>query len=154
MGETDRVVRLLLGIGNPAHGDDGAGNYVAGLVRSPHWKVFDCGTVPEMFTGKIRALHPELLVMVDAADIGLSPGEFRRVPPERISGLSAGTHGLPLSVMIEYVRPLAGQILFIGIQPGQMADEDRLSDPVRNGADRLAGIITRGSFEEIPELEG
>lgn len=148
------MVRLLLGIGNPAHGDDGAGNYVAGLVRSPRWKVFDCGTVPEMFTGKVRELRPEVLVIVDAADMGLSPGEFRRIPPERISGLAAGTHGLPLSVMMEYVRPLAGLILFIGIQPGRMVDEDRLSDPVMSGAGRLAAIIARGSFDEIPELEG
>lgn len=146
------MVRLLLGIGNPDRGDDGAGMYVAGLVRDPGWVVFSCGTVPEMFSGKVRAHQPEILVLVDAAEMGLLPGEFRRIPPEKVSGFSGCTHSLPLAVVMEYLRPFAGRMILIGIQPGSCGEEDRISEPVRTGAARLAGIIGSGSVEEIPEL--
>ena len=68
------VTNILLGIGNPLNGDDGAGIYVAEQFRKDGWISLSCGTAPENFTGIIRKAHPDCLVLVDAAALGLSPG--------------------------------------------------------------------------------
>ena len=117
-------------------GDDGAGNFVAALIRGAGWIALDCGTVPENFTGKVREISPELLVLVDAADMNIPPGGFRVVAPEFIDDVAFGTHALPLRLLIDYVRPYAGRILFIGIQPEQIALGAGLSPEVKRGARR------------------
>lgn len=143
------MVRMLLGIGNPLRGDDGAGNYVADRFRSPGWISLDCGTIPENFTGVVRTEHPDLLVLVDAADMGLSPGEFRIVRPDDIAAVTFGTHALPLNILTGFLSHDTDRILFIGIQPGRTDLDQPISDAVREGADRLIGILEREDFERI-----
>jgi hydrogenase 3 maturation protease len=145
------MVKMLLGIGNPLRGDDGAGNYVADRFRAPGWLALDCGTIPENFTGTVRKEHPELLVLVDAAEMGISPGEFRIIQPDDIAAVTLGTHALPLSIMIEFLSPEAGRVLFIGIQPDQTEMDQPLSKTVREGADRLTRILEEGTLERIEE---
>jgi hydrogenase 3 maturation protease len=148
------MVRMLLGIGNPLRGDDGAGNYVADRFRAAGWVAIDCGTIPENFTGIVRREHPDLLVMVDAADMGLPPGEFRIVRPEDITSVTFGTHALPLSILIGFLSHDAGRVLFIGIQPTQTEMDQPLSDAVREGADRLIRILEEGGLGEIEVYGG
>jgi hydrogenase 3 maturation protease len=136
------VVRMLFGIGNPLLGDDGVGNYIADRFRAPGWIVVDCGTIPENFTGVVRREQPEILILVDAADMALSPGEFRVVQPEDIAAVTFGTHSLPLNLLMEYLAGSTGKVTFIGIQPSQTVMGEGLSDSVREGADRLITILT------------
>jgi len=143
------MVKMLLGIGNLLRGDDGAGNYVADRFRASGWLALDCGTIPENFTGTIRKEHPELLVFVDAAEMGISPGEFRIIRPDDIAAVTFGTHALPLSILIEFLSHDAGRILFIGIQPAQTEMDQALTDAVRQGADRLIRILEEGDPEGI-----
>jgi hydrogenase 3 maturation protease len=147
-------MNVLLGIGNCLLGDDGAGNYVASRFRQSGWTVFDCGTVPENFTSPVRRLHPEVLLLVDAAEMGLLAGEFRVVPRNYIADVSIGTHSLPLTHLIDYLSPDAGRILFVGIQPASMEMGAKLTPAVKEGADRLMGIIRAGSISEIPLYTG
>jgi hydrogenase 3 maturation protease len=130
-------------------GDDGAGNFVAARVRKPGWVVFDCGPVPENFTGKVKDLRPLTLVLVDAADMNIRPGEFRIVPPAQIADVAFGTHALPLKILIDYLVPYTDRILFIGIQPELIEQGAPLSDAVRKGAERLARLIEMEEFDEI-----
>jgi hydrogenase 3 maturation protease len=146
------LVRLLLGIGNPLKGDDGAGNFVTTLIHEPGWIAFDCGTVPENFTGTVREQRPELLVLVDAADMKIPPGEFRAIAPEYIDDVAFGTHALPLRLLIDYVRPYADRIIFIGIQPGRIDLEAGLSPTVKSGAGRLAMLIVNEEFDMIEDF--
>ena len=144
------MVRMLLGIGNPLLGDDGAGNYVADQFRAPGWITVDCGTIPENFTGTVRREHPEVLLFIDAADMALSPGEFRIVRPGDIAAVTFGTHSLPLNLLMEYLAECAGAVIFIGIQPGRTVPGEGLSGPVREGADRLISILASGAVDTIP----
>jgi hydrogenase 3 maturation protease len=130
-------------------GDDGAGNVVAARIRRPGWIAFDCGTVPENFTGKVKDLHPEILVLVDAADMKILPGEFRLVPPEHIADVAFGTHALSLRILIDYLAPYADRILFIGIQPEHVEPGSSLSDTVQRGVERLARLIEREEFDRL-----
>jgi hydrogenase 3 maturation protease len=148
------VVNVLLGIGNSLLGDDGAGNYIASRFRQPGWTVYDCGTVPENFTSPVRKAHPEILLLVDAAEMGLPAGEFRVVPPDRIADVSIGTHSLPLTHLIDYLSPDAGQIIFVGIQPASMEMGMELSPAVREGAERLTDMIRTGLLSAIPLYTG
>ena len=143
---------ILLGIGNPLNGDDGAGIYVAGQFRKDDWLSLSCGTAPENFSGTIRKAHPDCLVLVDAATMGLSPGEYRVIPRHRIADVGMGTHQLPLSMLIDFLSDCAGQIVLIGIQPGRVVAGEEISLQVRTGANRLVHELMSGRIDRIPVL--
>ena len=44
-------MNLLLGIGNPRHGDDALGPVFARAFRHPDWRCLNAATAPENFTG-------------------------------------------------------------------------------------------------------
>jgi hydrogenase 3 maturation protease len=147
------VTNILLGIGNPLNGDDGAGIYVAEQFRKEGWISLSCGTAPENFTGIIRKAHPDCLVLVDAATMGLFPGEYRVIPRHRIADVSIGTHQLPLSMLIDFLSDSAGQIVLIGIQPSLVAAGEEISPQIREGANRLVHELLFGRVDQIPVLE-
>jgi hydrogenase 3 maturation protease len=148
------MVRMLLGIGNPLHGDDGIGNYIASRFRARGWNAIDCGTMPENFTAVVRRHHPEMLVLVDATDLGLLPGEFRSVGDDLIEDVSLGTHNLPLSFLIGYLAESAGKVIFIGIQPCQFGEGEGPSPAVIEGAERLMTMLRQNRISDIPVYEG
>ncbi|MCX6687870.1 MAG: hydrogenase maturation peptidase HycI [Methanoregula sp.] len=147
------AINILLGIGNPLNGDDGAGMLVAGQFRKEGWISLSCGTAPENFTGIIRKTRPDCLVLVDAAAMGLSPGEFRIIPRHKIADVSIGTHQLPLSLLIDFLSDSAGRIVLIGIQPDRVVAGEEISPRVREGADRLVHVLSLGEPGRIPVLE-
>lgn len=141
---------ILMGIGNTLRCDDGAGPYIAQHVKGGSFLSLDCGTVPENFTSVVRRIRPELLLLVDAADMGLKAGEFRIIQKEHVNDVSIGTHNMPLSYLIDFLSDSCRTVIFIGIQPGIIADGESLSEKVRTGSDILAGIIEKRAFETIP----
>jgi hydrogenase 3 maturation protease len=143
-------MNLLLGIGNTLRRDDGIGCLVARQFTHPGWKAIDCGTAPENFTAVVRRERPDILVLVDAADMGLAPGELRRIPPDRIQDVGIGTHQLPLSHLIAYLAPDVKRIIFVGIQPKTVVDGEDISGEVIEGARRLMDLIHRRELERIP----
>jgi len=147
------ATNILLGIGNPLNGDDGAGVYVAGQFRKDGWLSLSCGTAPENFTGIIRKAHPDCLVLVDTATMGLPPGEYRVIPRHRIADVSIGTHQLPLSMLIDFLSDSAMQIVLIGIQPGRLVAGEEISQPVGEGVNRLVHELMSGRIDRIPVLE-
>jgi hydrogenase 3 maturation protease len=141
---------ILMGIGNTLRCDDGIGPYIARHMQGgSSFLSLDCGTVPENFTAVVRKNRPLLLLLVDAADMGLSSGEFRTIHKDHIKDVSIGTHQLPLSYLIDFLSDSCEKILFIGIQPGTIADGESLSDEVLAGSDMLIKIIERGEFDTI-----
>ncbi len=61
----------LVGIGSDLRGDDSAGLMVVRqLLKHPHTEnllIIEGGPAPENVTGQIRAFHPELVILIDAA---------------------------------------------------------------------------------------
>jgi hydrogenase 3 maturation protease len=113
----------------------------------------DAATAPESYTSTIRQRRPDLLILVDAADMGLPPGALRTIPPEKISVLSFSTHHMPLSMFISYAQEFCGKVLLIGIQPGRTEMGKRLSKVVRKTTTELGEVILQGRVAEIPLLE-
>lgn len=135
---------MLLGIGNELRGDDGVGNVIAREIaesKPEGWLSVPCETVPENFTGLVKQHRPGLLVLVDAADMGLQPGEFRIIPPEKLDSDVLGTHGMPLRHLVTYLRPYAGKTIFIGVQPGKMTMGKGMSEELIKSKSSLKGIL-------------
>ncbi len=153
---------IVLGIGNPLGGDDAAAACLVRMLKrmrqrpnepSPEITAIDAATAPESYTSVIRRHSPELLILVDAADMGLPPGALRLIPPEKISVLSFSTHHMPLSMFISYVQELCGKVLLIGVQPERTEMSKRLSKAVRKSMRDLGEVILQGKVAEIPLLE-
>lgn len=160
---------VVLGIGNTLNGDDGIGVYVtenidkyfrkdrgakqAGAETGREVTAIDCGTAPENYTSVIRRHNPDILILIDAADMGLSPGSYRIIPPEKIGVMHFSTHDMPLSFFISYVSEFCGDIVLIGIQPGKMKVGTALSNIVQWGGDRVADLIIKKRLDEIQPLE-
>jgi hydrogenase 3 maturation protease len=160
---------IVLGIGNSLGGDDAAGTLVADMVDralkalstrqqttersvSAEITAIDVGTTPESYTSLVRKHQPDLLILVDAADMGLPPGALRTIPPEKVRTLSFSTHHMPLSMFISYVEEFCGKVLLVGIQPGKTEIGAPISKVARKSAGRLARAILEGRVAEIPLL--
>jgi len=153
---------IVLGIGNRFGGDDAAGNCVVDMLNQRKKRAdasllteitaIDTGTAPESYTSVIRQHRPDLLIMVDAADMGLQPGALRIIPPEKISVLSFSTHHMPLSMFVSYVNEFCGKTLLVGVQPEGTGMNKHLSKTVRKSVKELAQFILEERVAEIPLL--
>ena len=79
---------VLLCVGNSMMGDDGAGPLLAekcAAAPKGNWVVIDGGSAPENDIVAIRELRPTRLLIVDATDMGLNPGEIRIIDPDDIA---------------------------------------------------------------------
>jgi hydrogenase 3 maturation protease len=102
-------------------GDDGAGPLLAEMCAARpvgEWVVIDGGSAPENDIVAIRELRPDRLLIVDATDMGLNPGEIRLVDPDDIAEMfMMTTHNMPLNYLIDQLQEDVGEVIFLGIQP-------------------------------------
>ena len=137
----------LIGAGNEMQADDAAGLLVIRelklrLTSSPQVLLIEGGMAPENFTGKIRAFKPDLVILIDAAEMGLTPGQIRWVELDEIDGFSASSHILPLSVLAEFLmKDIGGEVRVIGIQVGSVEMGKKVTPEVTKSAVELADAI-------------
>jgi hydrogenase 3 maturation protease len=97
--------------------------------------VIDAAHAPENCTGAIRRLAPDLVILVDAAEMGDPPGTIRWIDWRDAGGLRASTHTLSLYMMAKYLAAdLACDVGLIGIQPQDTALGAPVSSVVRRAA--------------------
>lgn len=162
---------VILGIGNTLKGDDGIGIYIVEKVTQYLKEVrkkskkakftetgrrvvaINCGTTPENYTSIIRKHNPDTLILVDAADMGLSPGSYKIIPPEEIEVMHFSTHSIPLSVFISYVSEFCKDVVLIGVQPDKMDIGTALSSTVQRGGDHVANLIVENRLNLIQPIE-
>ncbi len=143
---------ILLGIGNSLRGDDGAGSFIARNFHHHLWISLDSGTAPENFTSKIKDVKPNLLIIIDAAELNLASGAFRIIPYNKISELQFSTHSIPLSFLLDYLKSFCKEIIMIGIQPGSTNLSDNLSQNVLVGCKKIIKYIKDDKVKEIKVL--
>lgn len=136
----------VMGVGSELRSDDGAGMHFIGrlsaLLQKDGVLLIAGSTVPENFTGVIRSFGPDKLFIVDAAYMGIAPGEIRVLEAGEISGMSFSTHMLPLSVMLNYLGlEMSCDVILIGIQPKSTEQGFEMCKEVAAGAERLTEIF-------------
>ncbi len=144
----DRPARVsVVGVGNELAGDDAAGLTVARglqerLAAQPasraEVQVIDAGPAPENQTGPLRRFAPDLVLLVDAAQMDAPPGAVRWVDWQEIDGLSASTHTLPLNILAGFlVAELGCDVAVIGLQPAGNETDAPLSREARVAVDTV-----------------
>ncbi len=63
-------------------------------------------------------IHPDLVLLIDAAQMDEAPGAVRWLAWQETDGLSASTHTLPPRVLAHYLTSELGcEVALLGIQP-------------------------------------
>jgi hydrogenase 3 maturation protease len=143
---------LVMCIGNRYGGDDGIGPYIADCLNdNKKITAIDCGIIPENYTSVVKKYNPKNLIIIDAAEMDLKPGEIRLINKEKIGLMHISTHNIPISLLINYLEKYVKNIHFIGIQPNKMAGE--LSEVVKKSAKKLIEILNEWDIEKIQKLK-
>lgn len=134
---------LILGMGNRLKGDDGVGPYICELiqdrVRAP---VLDVGSALENYLGPISRLQPEAILLLDAADLGMDPGDRAFLERDALACSGPSTHTVSVDFMLGMLdRDQQIRFRFLGIQPKRVRLGESLSAPVRASAIQIADVI-------------
>ncbi|EOV0675336.1 hydrogenase maturation peptidase HycI [Cronobacter dublinensis] len=153
---------VLLCVGNSMMGDDGAGSLLAEKFRvapQGEWVLIDGGSAPENDIGAIRELRPQRLLLVDATEMGLNPGEIRLIDPDDISEMfMMTTHNMPLNYLVDQLREDVGEVIFLGIQPDIVGFYYPMTEAVKHAVDTVYGRLAQwegnGGFAALAVEEG
>lgn len=127
----------VLGVGSQLHGDDAAGVMIARALKQnaifgERLLVINAGIALENKLGDLRHFTPDLVLIIDAAQMGLEPGSVRCIDPRKTIGLSFSTHTLPLRVLCGYIsHEIGSQVTILGIQPKDVSFGAALSPRVK-----------------------
>ncbi|MBP2018897.1 hydrogenase maturation protease [Symbiobacterium terraclitae] len=150
---------VVVGIGNPGRGDDGAGPRVARLLARqlrPEAPEGPCDrivaaiaaeTTPEAEAGRIAALGPDCVLLVDAVDFGAPPGSSRLFGEEDLTArLGWFAHRPPLALLMRYLQERTGaRVVLLGIQPRDVGWSARMTPPVRAASSAVVRRLCRWS---------
>jgi hydrogenase 3 maturation protease len=131
---------VVMGIGNTLSSDDGIGSLLASRIQGKvPFVVYDTGSSPENYLGKVIKDKPDTVVMIDAVDFGAKPGEFTVLEGDQIQAVNLfSTHNASLSLAINYLKSnLPVDIIVLGIQPKSIAFGDTLSPEVSETLNKL-----------------
>ena len=142
--DAKRVV--IAGIGNPIRKDDFVGvKIVQDLEGKVPKKVrlIECETVPESYMQEIVDLNPSHVLLIDAAFIGLKPGETRLVFPEQVANFPAiTTHVLPLRIFCEYITKMTeAKIALLLVEPETTEFGEGLTAMVQAAAEKIVETL-------------
>ena len=141
----------ILGVGNQFRADDGAGVLIARALserdcvwETDHVLVIEAGHAPENTTGELRKFAPDLVLIIDAADMGKEPGTIQWVLAEDIDGMSASTHSLPLSMLARYLTlEINCTVALLGIQPGSNEVGEDISLEISGAIQEIVDEVDR-----------
>ncbi|MBX3065972.1 MAG: hydrogenase maturation protease [Anaerolineae bacterium] len=142
--KSERATRLaIVGVGQVQAGDDAVGTVIARTLRTflalpEHILVIDAGAAPENYTGSLRRFQPDVVLLIDAAQMDAPCGAIHWIDWRSTTGISASSHTLPLHVFANYVNSqICGEIALLGIQPDDATPRSSLSSVVKQAARRL-----------------
>ena len=142
----------VLGIGSELRGDDAAGILTAQQIEkntrnqtsTSEVRVFIGDTAPENLTGEIKRFQPTHLIIIDAADLDIEPGQAKIINPDTIGGTSFCTHMLPNSVLADYLKQSFNfELITIGIQPKSLTFGTRPSKEILQATRQISTIIAK-----------
>jgi hydrogenase 3 maturation protease len=132
---------LFVGIGNVLKKDDGVGVYISlkiknrGLVSS-----LTVEASIENYIGKIVTLNPDILILIDCAEMKLPAGAFRLMTLSQIEDLTFNTHNISLKRLSEFFTM---EVYILGIQPENIDFGENISYLVKEVADKIIKQINK-----------
>jgi len=150
---------LVIGVGNPERGDDGAG---IATVRRLRGRVEPAVRLLELPSNVLRVIDgwvgADAVVLVDAMSSGAAPGTIRRfdatagpLPAPAFSGGS--THGFGVAEAVELARSLGrlpGRLVVYGIEGARFGPERGLSAPVAAAVREVAASLEQVRAMMVP----
>jgi hydrogenase maturation protease len=148
----------VVGVGQELKGDDAAGVLVARNLTKRHRAassdarrpvpfsllVIEAAHAPENCLGGIRRFSPDLLILVDAAEMGAPPGTIRWLDWRDAGAFGTSTHALSLSMVARYMAAeLACDVGLIAIQAQDTSLGAGVSPPVRRAIRSVCRALTR-----------
>jgi hydrogenase 3 maturation protease len=137
---------VIAGIGNEIRHDDFVGVKIIQDLQckvSPKVYLIECETVPESFMDEIIEVKPSHVLLIDAAILGLAPGEIRLYDSSKIVNMPAiSTHMLPLRVFCDYITQLAkAKLALLLIEPKDTDFGEGLSEIVAESERRIVDFL-------------
>lgn len=128
---------LIVGVGTPAASDDEIGlALVQALSReteyAAHCRLLECADTALVAASLLEWRQP--VILVDAADMGLNPGEYSFFSDEsasiKLKASSVSTHGLGLADGLELARTLGFDrpTHIFGVQPFDLSPKQGLTE--------------------------
>jgi hydrogenase 3 maturation protease len=142
--------KLVLTVGNQMMGDDAAGPLLAQKMRRiplGNWDFLDGGSAPENVLYSVREMAPDQVLVIDAADMDLTPGEVRLISAEKLEDpFLITTHTLPLSYLVASLREFVPRVDLIGIQPQIVAWGYPVSMEVKQAVEQVYEDLKQEEF--------
>ncbi|HET9405633.1 MAG TPA: HyaD/HybD family hydrogenase maturation endopeptidase [Candidatus Sulfotelmatobacter sp.] len=142
---------VVLGLGNILHRDDGVGAQVLSRLRAAPGMPADVSLIEGGTLG--LELLPYIwdcacLIVIDAIDVGASPGTLVRLSGEELNALpgNASVHQLGVSDLLVALRMLAErepEVVLLGVQPENTDWSSELSPTVEASIDSLVEATIR-----------
>jgi len=142
---------VVLGLGNVLHGDDGAGAQAINRLREDARIPSDASLVEGGTLG--LELLPYVwdasrLIVIDAVDIGETPGTVVRLEGEELNSLpgNSSVHQLGVSDLLVALRVLGGKqpsVVLLGVQPASTDWSTKLSPAVAAAMDLLVAAAVK-----------
>ena len=130
---------IIIGLGNPIKGDDGAGVYITEKLKESQNKnlinIITCYNSPANYLGKISKYNPDFVLFIDAVyHPNFSQGDIVIINPNKILELeSFTTHYQNYSVILEFLNRELNKTLdylVLGINVKKLELEDDISEIV------------------------
>lgn len=132
---------LFVGIGNVLRSDDGVGVYISRRIKDhDNISSITVETGIENYIGKINSINPDLLILVDCAEISSSPGDCRLLKAGQIEDNTFNTHNISLQRVTEFFRM---PVYLLAIQPEKVDFGEKLSYIVKIKADDILKKINK-----------
>jgi len=126
---------LFVGIGNLLKSDDGAGVYISRRIReTENISALTVEMCIENYIGKINSLQPDILVLIDCADMGEPPGTIKLLKLDEIKDFTTNTHNISLKKISDFFN---AQVFILGIQPLSVAFGEKISYIVARSAKNI-----------------
>jgi hydrogenase 3 maturation protease len=135
---------LFAGIGNTLRSDDGVGVYISRNIEERENIIsITAETAIENYIGKINSLRPDVLVIIDCADMKVKPGTHTLLDINKIHDFTFNTHNISLKRLTGFFRM---KVYILEIQPEKLDFGEKISYFVKKNADL---IINRINEKEV-----
>lgn len=134
---------VLAAVGDRGAGDDAAAPFLIDLLSTTaDLATIDCGSYPQNFLGVFARFDPDTVLLVDAAELGVSPGEVRILDAVTVTDLGGGTHGFPMELLLHQIEAATkAEVFLLAIQIAGLTRGSSLHPAVEKTVRDLAAFL-------------